>query len=154
MSVSRKALSWAYGLIAVLAFIGTWGNMVAYRGLCIRAYVAFWRDSFANPASRFLMADILFFSLAVFTWMVLEARRLHMRWVWLYLILGTLIALSVTIPVFLIFREYALARREPSSKAGTLCLADLIGLVMVGLATVGLAAWGLHIAVNPPYPYR
>ena len=52
--------------------------------------------------------------------MVLEARRLGMRGVWLYLLFGMLVAISVTVPIFLINRERALAQREPSSAAGTL----------------------------------
>ena len=60
--------------------------------------------------------------------MVLEARRLGMRGVWLYLLFGTLVAISVTVPIFLINRERALAAREPSSAAGTLGAFDIIGL--------------------------
>ena len=33
MPISRKALCIAYGLIALLALVGTWGNNVAYLGL-------------------------------------------------------------------------------------------------------------------------
>src|ERR1044071_613284 len=113
MPISRKALCTAYGLIAVLALIGTWGNNLAYLHLgFLQANLTFWPVTLVNAASRSITVDIFFLGLAVFIWMVLEARRLGMRYVWLYLILGMLIAISVTVPVFLINRERALAARE------------------------------------------
>jgi hypothetical protein len=72
--------------------------------------------------------------------MVLEARRLGMRGVWLYLLFGMLVAISVTVPIFLINRERALAQREPSSAAGTLGTLDVMGLVAV---TLGILAFTL-----------
>ena len=70
--------------------------------------------------------------------MVLEARRLGMRGVWLYLLFGTVVAISVTVPIFLINRERTLAAREPGSAAGTLGTFDIIGLVLL---TAGFAVY-------------
>jgi predicted transporter len=86
---------------------------------------------------------VFFLGLAVFVWMVLEARRLGMRGVWLYLLFGMLVAISVTVPIFLINRERALAAREPSSAAGTLGTLDVIGLVLVTVAILAYAAMAL-----------
>jgi hypothetical protein len=141
MSISRKALCATYGLIALLAFVTTWANVLAYAGLgVVGSNVAFWTDTLVNPASRFLTLDVFFLGLAVFVWMVLEARRLGMRGVWLYLLFGMLVAISVTVPIFLINRERALAAREPSSAAGTLGTFDVIGLVLV-TAAILVYAW-------------
>jgi uncharacterized protein DUF2834 len=135
MPISRKALCIAYGLIALLALVGTWGNNAAYLGLgFIDTNVTFWRETLANPASRSITVDLFFLGLALFVWMVLEARRLGMRGVWLYLLFGMLVAISVTVPIFLINRERALAAREPSSAAGTLSVPDIAGLVLVSAA--------------------
>ena len=132
MTLSRKMLCAIYGVIAVLALIGTWGQNIAYldQGF-VGANVSFWRDTLANPASRSITADIFFFGLAVFIWMVLEARRLGMRWVWLYMLFGLLIAISVTVPIFLVNRERALAATDRSSTAGTLHPLDVVGLVIL-----------------------
>jgi hypothetical protein len=144
MSISRKTLCFAYGLIALLAFVTTWANVLSYSSLgFVGSNVAFWRDTLANPASRFLTLDVFFLGLAVFVWMVLEARRLGMRRVWLYLLFGMLVAISVTVPIFLINRERALAAREPSSAAGTLGTFDVIGLVLVTAAILVYAAVAL-----------
>jgi hypothetical protein len=141
MSISRKTLCFAYGLIALLAFVTTWANVLSYASLgFVGSNVAFWRDTLANPASRFLTLDVFFLGLAVFVWMVLEARRLGMRRVWLYLLFGMLVAISLTVPIFLINRERALAAREPSSAAGTLGTFDVIGLVLVTAAILVYAA--------------
>ena len=144
MSISRKTLCFAYGLIALLALVTSWGNAWSYVSLgVVGSNVAFWRDTLVNPASRFLTLDVFFLGLAVFVWMVLEARRLGMRRVWLYLLFGILVAISVTVPIFLINRERALAAREPSSAAGTLGTLDVVGLVLVTVAIMVYAAIAL-----------
>jgi len=141
MPISRRTLCAGYGLIALLALVGTWGNNVNYLALgFLGANLRFWTDTLANPASRSITVDILFLGLAVFVWMVLEARRLGMRGVWLYLIFGIFVAISVTVPIFLINRERALAAREGSRTAGTLGRGDAVALIVVGLAFVAYTA--------------
>jgi hypothetical protein len=140
MTLSRKALCLAYGVIALVALIGTWGNNIAYlsEGF-IGANKKFWAETLVNPASRSITVDIFFLGLAVFVWMVLEARRLRMRGVWLYLLFGMLVAISVTVPIFLINRERKLATLE-STGANTMTAADGVGLVAVAIAIAGYAA--------------
>jgi hypothetical protein len=141
MSISRKALCAVYGLIALLALVGTCGNNVAYLSLgFVGATTTFWQETLVNPASRSITVDLFFLGLAVFVWMVLEARRLGMRGVWLYLLFGMLVAISVTVPIFLINRERALAQREPSNAAGTLGVFDIAGLAAVTVAITAYTA--------------
>src|SRR5262245_64267292 len=141
MTLSRKALCVVYGAIAAIAFIGTWGNIVAYLSLgFLGANVQFWTDTLANPASRFITVDIFLFGYAVVVWMLLEARRLNMRGVWLYVVLGLLIAISVTVPVFLINRERALAGRETAPYSNTLGFGDVFGLIVLGIAFLAYTA--------------
>jgi hypothetical protein len=144
MTVSRKILCIVYGVIAVLAFAATWGQNIAYldQGF-VGGTASFWRDTLANPASRSITADIFFFGLAVFVWMVLEARRLGLRGVWLYLLFGMLIAISVTVPIFLINRERALAAMERSTTAGHLGGLDAAGLLLVAAGIVSYAVIAL-----------
>jgi Terpene cyclase DEP1 len=145
MSVSRKLLCLVYAAIALLALIGTWSNNVDYLDLgLLGANQAFWTDTFVNAASRSITVDLFFLGLAVFLWMVLEARRLGMRLVWLYLVFGMLVAISVTVPIFLINRERALAMKEPTLPAGTLSAPDVIGLAVVSVAIVAYTAMTLR----------
>src|SRR4026207_1205861 len=141
MPISRKVLCIACGLIALLALVGTWGNNVAYLSLgFVEANTTFWQETLANPASRSITVDLFFLGLAMFVWMVLEARRLGLRGVWLYLLFAMLIAISVTVPIFLINRERAPAAPEPSSAAGRLHVLDAVGLV---LSSVGIVAYAV-----------
>lgn len=128
-------------VIALLALIGTWGNNICYLHRdFLGANRQFWRDTLVNPASRSITVDIFFLGLPVLVWMILEARRLGMRGVWLYLIFGMLIAISVTVPVFLINRERALAAQDSSPTAGRFTIGDVIGLIVVTLAFIAYTA--------------
>jgi len=137
MQIERKRLSVAYLVIALVALVGTWGNNLAYldRGV-LGGNAAFWRDTFANPASRSITADIFLLALAVIVWMFLEARRLGMRMAWLYVLLGLLVAISVTIPVFLFNRERALTRLAPQDAAGNLEGTDLAWIALQAAAAL------------------
>jgi len=54
MSISRKTLCFAYAVMALLAFVTTWGNAWSYASPgVVGSNVAFWRDTLVNPASRF-----------------------------------------------------------------------------------------------------
>ncbi|TAK76623.1 MAG: DUF2834 domain-containing protein [Aquabacterium sp.] len=134
MKISRKALCLAYGLLAVLALVGTWGNNVQYLSLgFLGANLRFWQDTLANPASRSITVDVLFLFVAVSIWMFLEARRLGMRGAWLYVILGVFIAISVTFPLFLLNRERALQRQGGEAKGGQLGTVEIAGLLLFAL---------------------
>jgi hypothetical protein len=132
MSISRKALCVLYALIGLVALVGTWGNNVQYLNLGILgANVHFWQETIVNPASRSITVDILFLSLAAIVWMLLEARRLSMRGVWVYVLIGVFVAISAAFPAFLIHREGVLAARDGSASAGTLQALDVMGLVVL-----------------------
>jgi len=116
MSSTRRRLCIVYGVLALVALVGTWSQNVAYfrpdEGALagfVLATVRFWPDTFATPASTSITIDLLLFFLAAAVFMVLEARKLGIRWVWAYVIFGVLIAISVTFPLFLIARERRLA---------------------------------------------
>jgi hypothetical protein len=134
MTISRKILCLAYGLIGVAALVGCWGNNIQYLNLgFLGANVRFWAETMVNPASRSITIDILFLGLAAIIWMLLEARRLYMRGVWIYVLVGVLVAISVAFPAFLIHRERALAGRDGSTSAGTLSAMDVLGIAVLGI---------------------
>jgi cbb3-type cytochrome oxidase subunit 3 len=138
MTISRRFLCVVYALIGLAALVGTWGNNVAYLNLgLVGANVHFWQETLVNPASRSITVDILLLSVAVIVWMLLEARRLAMRGVWAYVLVGAFVAISAAFPAFLIHRERALAARDGSRAAGTLSAGDLAGLAI--LCVVSLA---------------
>lgn len=110
MTGSRKALCAVYALIAAGALVATWSQNLAFFAEAPDAGIAgFIAGGYANPAAASLTNDLLFLLLAAIAWMLVEARRIGVRFVWLYVILSFVIAISVTFPLFLIARERRLA---------------------------------------------
>ena len=113
MPLARKVLCAVYALIAVLALVATWSQTVAYThsGL-VEFFGNFWNDTRANAASRNLTADALMLSISVVILMVVEARKYGVRFVWLYVVGGFFVAISVMVPLFLIAREIRIGAAE------------------------------------------
>ena len=146
MTITRKTACLVYALCAVVALIGTWGNNIAYLKLdlgFVGTNLRFWQETLANPASRSITVDLFLLMLAAVVWMLMEAKRLSMRWAWLYVLFGALIAISFTFPIFMINRERALAKRDPSGPAGTLSAGDVLGLLGLAVVSVAYAAASL-----------
>src|ERR1700760_4657053 len=112
MPMSRKVLCAVYALIAVAALIATWSQTVAYLHTPSDFLVNFWHDAKVTASARNITADILMFGLSAAVLMVVEARKHGVRFVWLYILGGFFIAVSVTFPLFLIAREMRIGRTE------------------------------------------
>ena len=113
MDTTDKLLCALYAIIAVLALIGTWTQNLAFMAEPNNGGTAgFIQAAFVNPAAASLSVDLLFLSLALCVWMVVEARRLNIRFVWVYIILSLFIAISVMVPLFLIARQRRLPRDQ------------------------------------------
>jgi hypothetical protein len=118
MTRSEKFLCITYGLIAVSALVGTWIHNIAFALLPGNGGAAgFIGALYAHPAAASITNDLLFFAVAGSIFMVAEGRRLGMRHVWVYLVLSLVTAVSVMFPVFLIFRQYTIARGRRQGSA-------------------------------------
>lgn len=94
-----------YAVLSVLGLVLPWYfnfQMIAAGNMGFASFLA---GVFANPASSSIGVDILVGATAFNVWMVLEARRLQMRHVWIYLALTLLIAFAFACPLFLLMRE-------------------------------------------------
>ena len=141
MTTTRKILCGIYAAIAAAALVATWTQNAAYSGNGTGFLKNFLLDLKANPASRSITVDIVLFFLAAAIFMVIEARKHGVPFVWAYIVGGMLIAISVTFPLFLIARERKLAATdEPGLKA-----VDVI--LLVALAAVS-AAWVIFTEVG------
>lgn len=136
MPTPRKVLCVAYAAIAVAALVATGIQNLAYLEEPAR-YLNFINDLKVTPASRLFAADVLLLGLAVAILMVVEARKHDVKFVWLYIVGGLAIAISVTFPLFLIAREL----RMGSSEAPRLPATDAILLGVVAALIVGLTIW-------------
>lgn len=137
MATSRKLLCVTYAAIAVIALLATWRNAGPYGHSPAGFFIDFWRDTKANNATRFITADILMFGLAASIWMVTEARRRRIGFVWAYIIGSLLVAVSVAFPLFLIAREL---RADPAEPVALRTL-DSVLLIAFSAAVVAMTIW-------------
>ena len=148
MSRSRQLLCVGYAAASLLALVGTWRQNVAYvrpdenpfAGVVL-ATIRFWQDTFVNPASRSITIDLGMLLLPLVALMIIEARRLSIRFVWLYVVFGLLIAISATFPLFLIARERRIAAQGEASAALGFRAGDALGFAVLALAMASLAVW-------------
>ena len=145
MSSARRLLCGTYYAIALIALIATWRQNLAFQsdigGNLVETFAQFWPALLESRPSASITVDIFLFALAAVIWMVLEARRLQVRYVWLYVLFGILIAISVTFPLFLVARERRLAVLEAAATEPAPKQADKLGLALMGAGTVAFAIW-------------
>ena len=125
-----------------IALIATWSqNLLYFQGDHPAGMGQYILDLKASGSARSFTVDIGLYLLAGTGLMVTEARRLGVKWVWAYVILGFAIAISVTFPLFLIAREMRLAKTETTSSAVKLDVTDLIGLALTTIVVLGMCAY-------------
>ncbi|QZY47386.1 DUF2834 domain-containing protein [Mycolicibacterium austroafricanum] len=117
MTTTRKTLCGIYAAIAAVALVATWTQNAAYFGDSSGFLKNFLADLTTTAAARSITVDIVLFFLAAAFFMVFEARRIGVPYVWAYIVGGMLIAISVTFPLFLLARERKLAAEgQPDPK--------------------------------------
>lgn len=149
MSASNRLLIAAYAAIAVAALVATWSQNLAYfGGESVDAAFPLWTfvvETTVNPASRSITVDLLFLLMAGVIFMVIEARRLGVRFVWAYVFFGAVVAISVTFPLFMIARQLRLAGGAGGAEATpSLTVGDIAGLAITAAAVLGLSGFILQ----------
>ena len=140
MSATRRNLCIFYGLVALVALVATWSqNLLYFTSPDPAGFGQYILDLKVNGAARSFTVDIGFFLLAATGLMVAEARRLGVKFVWLYVIFGFVIAISVTFPLFLIAREMRLAKAGPVGGDVKLTVTDILGLAVITLIVLGFS---------------
>lgn len=149
MPRSRRLLCFAYGAVALLALVATWSQNLAYfagdeaAGAGGSLAARFWLDTLATPASTSITVDLGLLLLPLLAWMVMEARRLAIRFVWVYIVIGSIVAISVTFPLFLIARERRLAAEAQAPEALGFERRDGVGLAVIGAITLGFVLYAI-----------
>jgi hypothetical protein len=136
LPTSSKVLCAVYSVIAIAALIATWSQGLAYLH-SLSGQIDFWVDARVNAASRFITSDIVYFTLAAAVLMVIEARKLGIKFVWAYILGGVFIAISVVFPLYLIARELRVGRTE-STRLGAV---DTVLLALFAVVATGLTIW-------------
>ncbi|KGI67854.1 DUF2834 domain-containing protein [Mycolicibacterium rufum] len=136
LPVSSRILCGCYAAVALAALVATWSQNAAYLGDPAHFLTGFVADVSATPAGRSFSADLILVYLSASIFMVSESRRRGIRFVWAYIVLGALIAISATFPLFLLARELRIDRTASPLRAF-----DVAGLVAVAAVSAGLTVW-------------
>jgi Terpene cyclase DEP1 len=109
--VESRRLQFVYFALAAIGLSGCWYfNIQWSRSTLPQGANGFIRLMFANSASSSISWDLLFGSIPVFIFMIVEGRRVGMRRPWLYAVAGLVTAFAFVCPLFLGMRERHLAR--------------------------------------------
>jgi len=110
MTTRTPPAFWVYLAVALIGLVGTaWFNVRSVLEPSGDAFFAAW---FANPAVSSLAWDLLAAASAASIFIILEGRRLGIRWYWAYVVLSFVTAVGFTFPLFLAVRERRLAHLE------------------------------------------
>lgn len=93
-------------VLAILGLVGTW----TFNGLAIAQNTDFFGEWFSNgAATQSLQVDLLVLAVAAGILIVVEGRRIGMRYAWVFLPLSAITAAAFAVPLFLALRERRLA---------------------------------------------
>ncbi|MDX1734227.1 MAG: DUF2834 domain-containing protein [Halioglobus sp.] len=103
-----------YLLLAVAGAIMTWTFNLQFMQEAGGAFDLgrFLADSSTNAASKSLSWDLAIACIAGLVWLVLEARRLGMRFAWMYVLLTFGVAWAFAFPLFLFMRQGKLEQSQ------------------------------------------
>jgi Terpene cyclase DEP1 len=110
MNTKDKLICTTYGSIALLALPATWINNIAFMQQPNNSLMDFINAAYVNAAAASLSNDLLFIAIAASVFMAVEGKRVGVRFVWLYLVLSGVVAISVTFPLFLLARHIKIAQ--------------------------------------------
>lgn len=99
---------WVYLSIAAIGLAGTaWFNIQSVINPGADTFLAAW---FANPSVSSLSWDLLATASAASVFIILEGRRLGIRWYSAYVLFSFVTAVAFTFPLFLAMRERHISR--------------------------------------------
>jgi len=93
--------SWIYLTLSALGLITAW----LFNALAVFEEADYLRSWFGSYVDWVLSLDLLIVGGAVITLMLVEAKRLKMKRVWLYFLASGITAMAFTFPLFMFFRE-------------------------------------------------
>jgi uncharacterized membrane protein (UPF0182 family) len=107
MTNSQRARFIAYLTLSAIGLISAW----ALNGIAVMNGESYTDAWFGTAVDWVLSADLLIVAIAISVFMVIEARRIGMRFVWVYILLSGITAMAFTVPLFLAMRERHLAKK-------------------------------------------
>ena len=101
-----------YLLAAILGAILPLSQLVPFlttHGLDLKLFFTF---LFSNGVSGFFGMDVIVSSFVLWIFVFSEGRRLGMRRLWVYIVCNLAVGVSLALPLFLLFRERTLDRKQ------------------------------------------
>ncbi|SDO61574.1 Protein of unknown function [Microbacterium sp. ru370.1] len=92
----------AFLVLSLAGLVGTW-TFNAFAIVQMRDFIGDLLTS--GPAVSSLTVDLLVVAIAGSVFLIVEGRRLGMRFAWLYIVLSGVTAFAFTFPLFLAMRE-------------------------------------------------
>ena len=118
MTRSEKFLCMLYAFLAVFALIATWSNNLAFLSMPQNRNIWSWYHAlYANHAVASITNDLFLLAIVVCIFIIIEGRRLQMRYIWWYVLLSGPSAISFTFPLFLIARQIKIAQLRQVEKS-------------------------------------
>ena len=117
LTSTDKALCAIYGVLGLIALVGT--QVIVFGGYMTSGDGSLVDQLVGNGVSTFMLIDLLAVAFVALVFMVAEGRRLGMRFLWVYVLLTFLVAISVSLPLFLIVRQVHLAKERVGADALT-----------------------------------
>jgi apolipoprotein N-acyltransferase len=97
-----------YLSLAILGLVLPWYYNLQFFGSA--GLIDFVNQSSANLAAKSISLDLFIATMAGSTWMYVESKRVGIKFGWLYILLGFLIAFAFAFPLFLFMRETVLEK--------------------------------------------
>jgi hypothetical protein len=121
VTTKDKIICAIYALIAAIALPATWVNNLAFMNQPNNSIADFFRAAYVNAAAASLTNDLFLLAIAASIFMAIEGQRVGVRYVWLYLLLSGILAISVTFPLFLLARHVKIASQQPENITNQSC---------------------------------
>lgn len=96
-----------YGVFALTGAVVPWYFNIRYMqetGELLTPQALF-VGGFINTITSSIMSDFLIGTTPILVWMVVEGRRLGMRYLWFYVLTTFLVAFAFSCPLFMLLRE-------------------------------------------------
>lgn len=104
-STPHRQRFWFFLTVAIIGLATAW----VFNGIAVMQGADYLDAWFGSPVDWVLSLDLLVVAIAGSAFMIFEAKRLGIRFVWLYILGSGISAFAFTFPLFLAMRERALA---------------------------------------------
>jgi hypothetical protein len=111
--VNRKNNAVFFFVVAAIGLATAW----YFNGLAVMNSENYLADGFTSHVDWVYSLDLLIGGIAGMAFIVIESRRLKMRFWWLYIAASFITAFAFVFPLFLGFRELALAKLDAAGKS-------------------------------------